>query len=146
MSIFSGTALHYDINSNGGLFEILSSSGEGNVLFEMIDNLSIGYILSILLLIVIFISYVTAADSNISAMSAICSEGINPDKPEAPLYLKIIWGITIALLALIMITNAGVEGIKMLCVLGGFPALFIGILAGIACLRLLFNKKIFAND
>ena len=142
MSIFGGTALHFDLESSGGLFEILNSAGEGNVLFEMIEKISYGQLINIFLLLMIFISYVTAADSNISAMSAICTKGIQPDNPEAPIGLKILWGSIIGFIAWVMITNAGIDGIKMLCVLGGFPALFIGIFVALGAIKLLIRPKI----
>jgi choline-glycine betaine transporter len=141
MAIFGGTALHFDLESSGGLYEILNSAGEGNVLFEMIAKISYGQFINIFLLLMIFISYVTAADSNISAMSAICTKGIQPDNPEAPIGLKILWGSIIGFIAWVMITNAGVDGIKMLCVLGGFPALFIGIVVALGAIKLLVRPK-----
>ena len=108
----------------------------------MIEKISYGQLINIFLLLMIFISYVTAADSNISAMSAICTKGIQPDNPEAPIGLKILWGSIIGFIAWVMITNAGIDGIKMLCVLGGFPALFIGIFVALGAIKLLIRPKI----
>ena len=92
----------------------------------------------------IFISYVTAADSNISAMSAMSSKGIRPDDPEAAIWIKIIWGIAIGLISWIMITYAGIDGVRILCVLGGFPALFIIILVGLGLVKMLLMSGV--ND
>ena len=82
----------------------------------------------------------TAADSNTSAMSNICTKGITPDHPESPLYIKVAWGLIIGLIAWIMITFAGIDGIKMISVLGGFPALIIMLFVAIGALRIVLNS------
>ncbi|MEM6806172.1 MAG: BCCT family transporter, partial [Bacteroidota bacterium] len=84
---------------------------------------------------------VTAADSNTSAMSGISTEGINPENPEAPLMIKIAWGLMIGIVSYIMITFAGIDGIRMTSNLGGFPALFLVICVAIGLLRVLLKRK-----
>ncbi len=140
MMIFSGSALAFDISSEGGLYKILTEKGEENVMFTIFKSLPYGKIISIVTLIMVFMSYVTAADSNISAMSAMSSNGINPENPEAPLWIKAVWGTLIGSIAWVMLTLAGIDGIRLLCILGGFPALFIIILVGVGLVKLLFTK------
>lgn len=139
MTIFSGASLGLDISNNGSLFEILNSQGEENVMFSILGGLPYGKWICLLTLLMIFFSYVTAADSNISAMSAISTTGISPENPEAPILMKLVWGSLVGLIAWVMITSAGIDGIRMLCVLGGFPALFILILVGIGMVKLCFS-------
>ena len=125
MTVFSGLAIDYDLLYQGALHTILINEGEENVLFTILMDFPFGQLLAFLTIGMIFISYVTAADSNVSAMSAMSSTGIHPENPEAPIWIKVIWGSLIGLIAWIMITSAGIDGIRLLCVLGGFPALFI---------------------
>jgi len=141
---FGGAAIIYDLLAEGQLYDVLNAKGEQQVLYEIYNRLPIGYILSIITVFLVFISYVTAADSNTSAMSAISSNGINPNEPEAPLFIKLIWGSIIGLVAWVMTTTAGIEGLKMLGVLGGFPALFliIAVAFGLIRLLLLTNNKL----
>ncbi|MEM9821780.1 MAG: BCCT family transporter [Bacteroidota bacterium] len=140
MMVFSGIALENDLASNGQLFQVVNAQGEENVMFVIFENLPFGKAISIFTLVMVFISYVTAADSNISAMSAISTNGISPEDPEAPIHLKVIWGTVVGLLAWVMITSAGIDGIRLLCVLGGFPALFIIIIVAAGLVRVLLNK------
>src|SRR3546814_12914527 len=58
-------------------------------------------------------------------MSALSTRGISPEAPEAPLLVQIIWGVTVGLVAIILVASAGIDGIRMMSVLGGFPALFV---------------------
>ncbi len=139
LMIFSGISIEFDLQKSGELYNLMKAQGEQNVLYAVLAELPLAQMVSLFTLIIVFISYVTAADSNTSAMSSISSIGINPDNPEAPLTVKIIWGCFIGLIAWIMITTAGVDGIRLLNVLGGFPALFliIGVMLGL--LKLMLN-------
>ncbi len=141
MSIFSGTTLLFDIAQHGSLFSLMKETGEESVMYAIFNQLPFGRLISISTILMIFISYVTAADSNISAMSSISSHGIDPKHPEAPIWIKIIWGVIIGIISWIMLTYAGIDGIKMLSVLGGFPALFIIILAACGLLKLLIHSN-----
>jgi len=141
MSIFSGAALELDLTTSGNLYQVLQTEGEENVLFTVLQSLSGGQAISMMALVMIFISYVTAADSTISAMSSMSSVGINPDNPEAPIWIKIVWGSLIGVIAWIMITSAGVDGIRLLCVLGGFPSLFIILMVSLGLLKMLFTHR-----
>lgn len=138
MIIFGGASLAIDQDSQGSLFQILSTQGEENVLYQMFSFFPNTKLLSIFALILIFFSYVTIADSNVSAMSAISTTGIQPEHPEAPIWIKVVWGSLIGIIAWVMISSAGIDGIRMLCVLGGFPALFIIIAVGLGMVKMLF--------
>ena len=108
----------------------MTQSGEESVMYAVFNQLPFGKWVSMFMVVVIFISYVTAADSNISAMSSMSTSGIGGTE-EAPLYIKVSWGVVIGLLTFIMLSSKGVDGIRLLSVLGGFPALLIIILVAI---------------
>lgn len=135
--IFSGTAIYFDLQSEGALFATLSHEGPEKVIYALFNEFPMTQVTGIVFLLITFISYVTAADSNTSAMSNICIKGITPAHQESPIYMKIVWGAIVGTLAFIMITFAGIDGIKMISVLGGFPALFLILLVGVSALRLL---------
>jgi choline-glycine betaine transporter len=140
MVIFGGTSMSMDEATGGQLYDILLNAGEQNVIFTILADLPLGSIMSVVFLFIVFVSYVTAADSNTSAMSGICTVGITPENPEAPLSIKVIWGVLIGLVAWVMVTQAGVDGIRIISVLGGFPALFLLIIVALGLLRLIFQK------
>ncbi len=137
MMIFGGTSLHLDyFGVDSPIYAILQNEGIENVAFAILGDLPFPKIVSFIFLIIIFLSFVTASDSNTSAMSGLSSTGISPDSPEPSLLIKIIWGVTIGAISLIMITNSGIEGVKMASNLGGFPAMFFMILAAWALVKL----------
>lgn len=139
MMIFAGTSIHTDLQQTGALYQTMLDHGEEQVIFSILEGLPLGNVVSILFLFIMFISFVTAADSNTSAMSGISTKGVSPEHPEAPFTIKAIWGVIIGSVALIMVTTAGTEGIKMISVLGGFPALFLIISVGVGAVRMIIK-------
>lgn len=141
MVIFSGAAMEVDMNAGGMLNKVLQQDGPQNVVFALFGELPLGLLVSFIFLLIAFLSYVTAADSNTSAMSAMSSVGISPETPESPLSIKIIWGLVIGVLSWTMIAKAGIEGVKQISVLGGFPALFLIILVGVGLVKMMLNPS-----
>ncbi len=136
MVVFSGATIALDRASGGALNAVLASQGPDPVLYTLFTALPGGAIAVVFLIAAIFLSYVTAADSNVSAMSALSTHGISPDTPEAPLGVKIVWGVAVGLVAIVLVGGKGLDGIRMISVLGGFPALFVIIGAALALARL----------
>lgn len=137
MMVFGGTSLHIDMENNHVLYEILQDTGVENVIFSIFQEFPFSTLISVFFLLMTFLSYVTAADSNTTAMGGISSVGISPDSPEPPLWIKIAWGISIGLIAWIMVSFAGLDGIKMTSNLGGLPALFLVFAIAIGMIRLI---------
>lgn len=140
MLVFSGTAMNMDIEGGGSLYAIMQASGEEQVIFSLLEALPLGKIISVIFVLIMFVSFVTAADSNTSAMSGISTKGISPDTPEAPFLIKLIWGVMIGLISFVMVTTAGTDGIKMISVLGGFPALFLLILVAAGAVKMIWES------
>lgn len=138
MTIFSGSALHLNQLMDNALYTLMGTAGEEAVMYALMEQLPWGGLLSTFTLCIIFLSYVTAADSNISAMSAISSTTESIDG-EAPYSIKIIWGLVIGALTYTMLSTEGINGIRILSVLGGLPALFIVLLAGASLARLVYS-------
>ena len=88
-----------------------------------------------------FISFVTASDSNTNAMAGLCTSGITQEEQEAAPWLKIVWGITVGVVTWILISFAGIDGIKAASNLGGFPNMFIMILMIIGLLKIAKNPQ-----
>jgi len=141
MMIFSGTSLQIDQLSAGSLYDKMTQFGPESVIYNIIGQLPISQIVGPAFLLITFISYVTAADSNTSAMSNICTRGITTVDQESPAFIKITWGMIIGVLAWVVISYAGIDGIKMISVLGGFPALFLIILIALGAIKAVITHK-----
>lgn len=140
MVIFGGNSIFFD-GILGGVFQAeLAQNGPESVVYQLLRQFPLSNVTSGFFLVLVFLSYVTAADSNISAMSALSVDGITPANPEAPLYIRLIWGVVIGTVSWVMISFAGVDGIKIISNIGGFPAMLLLTLVGSGLLRLLFSS------
>ncbi|MEM7574004.1 MAG: BCCT family transporter [Bacteroidota bacterium] len=140
MIIFGGSSIHLDLETAGAFQAGLTENGPESLIYQLFGELPATELVSGFFLLVVFLSYVTAADSNISAMGGLSVQGISPEQPEAPLYIRLIWGLVIGLVSWVMITFAGIDGIKLISTIGGFPAMLLIILVGLGLLRLLLQK------
>ncbi|HHY42068.1 MAG TPA: BCCT family transporter [Thermoanaerobacterales bacterium] len=138
MTIFSGTSIHLQM-SGFGLSEVLSQKGPEGVIYAVFSSLPLSGLIILFYLFIVFISYVTAADSNTTAIAALSTTGISPENQEASISMKVLWGIIIGSISWIMISFAGIDGIKMLSNLGGFPALFLIIMVVVSIIRVALN-------
>ena len=134
MSIFSGTAISFQLNGQVDLVDALTRWGPESVVYQIFDHMPSTDLLTGFFLLIVFVSYVTAADSSTDAISGLSAQGVSPDTPDPPRLIKYLWGGLIGLTSWVMISYTGVDGIKMLSNLGGLPALVLLIPISIAAL------------
>lgn len=126
ISIFSGTAIYIDMTQAGILSATLNESGVEKLLYYMFGQLPLSGFMTVLLLFIAYVSYVTAADSNTDAIGDLCTAGFTADTEEkAALGVKVLWGSIIGIVSWTMVSFVGIDGIKMLSNLGGLPASII---------------------
>ncbi len=123
MAIFTGTAIHMQLYGDVGLSEILDQQGLEGAMYAFWEQFPLAKVSIPLFLVTSFLSFVTAADSITCAMSGLSATGISPESPEPSKAIKITWGVTIGLVAWVMISFAHLDGVRMLSNLGGLPAL-----------------------
>lgn len=149
MSIFGGAAMHIDQTESGVLSTALTEMGPEAIIYLVIDRYPLASLISIVFIFLSFISYVTAADSNTEAIASVCRKDSTPENmnqmADAPtdrssLILKVVLAVFIGTTAWVMTAFTGVDGVRTLSNLGGFPALFIVIGLNIAVLKLVYRS------
>ncbi|MFW5981057.1 MAG: BCCT family transporter [bacterium] len=143
MTILSGTTLNFQLTGKVDVLQVLNEQGTGAAAYAVLGELPLSGIIIGLYLIAVMISFITATDSTTNAMSSISTSGIKIGDEEAPLLIKIIWGIIIGGIALVFITTLGIDGIKMMSYLGGFPALFLGLFSLVSLILIMRKPKKF---
>jgi glycine betaine transporter len=143
MAIFCSTAVHMQLYEGIDLAAQLDPSDPLRVLYVVLDRLPFTGILVPILLVTSFLSMVTTVDSNTDAMSNISSTGISPENPEASVFVKILWGLVMGMIAWIMVTFAGLDGIRMLSRLGGLPVLFLCVAIAGSAILVMMNPSRF---
>ena len=130
--IFSNLAINYQLSGKLDLINILNTEGAEATIYAIFREMPGAQIIIILFFVALLLSMITAMDPTTNSIAALSTTGISPEKQEAPVYLKVMWGVMFAVLSYIMLTIAGIDGIKMVSNLGGLPNIFI-ILGGIIC-------------
>jgi choline-glycine betaine transporter len=136
MTVFGGASLLTEMAEPDLLQDALNTDGPEFVLYALLDTLPWGGIVAVGVVGVSFLSYVTAADSNMDVISSLCLPGESPDAKRLELTIKAVFAIAVGFAAWIMISLSGIDGIRMLSSLGGLPALFILLAFGGALVRL----------
>lgn len=142
MGLFATAAIYFEMNG-AGLFTALNERGAEAVVYTIFRQLPLAILVIPFYIFIVFISFVTAADSNTNAMAGLCTHGISQESQESPSWLKIVWGVTLALVAWIMISFANIDGIKAASNLGGFVNLFLAIFMIAGLLKVARNPKKF---
>ncbi|PKM52077.1 MAG: BCCT transporter [Firmicutes bacterium HGW-Firmicutes-7] len=143
MAVLGGTAIHLQMTGKVDILTIMNEQGSAAAGYAVLGSLPFSGILIGIYLLAVLISFITATDSTTNAMASICTTGITDGGQEAPLYIKVTWGIIVGAVALIFISTLGIDGIRMLSYLGGFPALFLGILSLISLIYIMGKPKKF---
>ncbi len=144
MTLVGGNALFTQISGAADLVNAYNNIGVESVPYLMLETMPLGkLIITPLFIVLIFLSIVTAANSNTTAMAGISTQGITPENPEAPAWLKLTWGIIIMTLAYIMISLVGINGVKIIANFGGMFAGLIMIGATVSLAILVFKYKDF---
>lgn len=140
MGLFSTASIYYEMNGMG-FKEMLAEKGPESIVYAVFDQLPLSMIIIVFYLFIVFISFVTASDSNTTAMAGLCTTGITEEQQESPSWLKIVWGITIGVVTWILISSAGIGGIKAASNLGGFPNMFLVLIFVVGLFKIARNPK-----
>lgn len=136
-TVFGGAAIHMQKSGSFDLWASISTKGVEYTVFAFLQQFPLSSIVIPVFLITVVISFVTLADSMTTCVAAMSTRGITPENAEAPALLKIVWGVVMGLLAYIMVSLSGVDGVKMIGAVAGLPimilmlTLFVSTLKGV---------------
>ncbi|MCF8019666.1 MAG: BCCT family transporter [Vallitaleaceae bacterium] len=143
MTILSGTTLNFQMTGRVDVLAVMNEQGSAAAAYAVLGELPLSGIIITIYLIAVLISFITATDSTTNAMASICTTGIREGSQEAPLFIKVAWGVIVGTVSLVFIATLGIDGIKMMSYLGGFPALFLGLFSLVALLRIMRKPEKF---
>ncbi|WP_026393566.1 BCCT family transporter [Acetobacterium malicum] len=140
-SIFGGLALDLQLRGVADMSGFLADNGAQAFMMYIFEFLPFTELIRIIMLVTIGLSFITLADSmtsTISTMSLKQSKGVK----EAPLPIKVFWGVFIGLISLVFVISGGIDGIKIVKTIAGFPILFIELAMILGFLYHLFSGKL----
>ena len=133
MTIFGGAAMSIDLAGAGLLTAALERNGPESVVYALFNALPFAGAIAIAFVVLTFVSFVTAMDSNTHSIASVCMKPATGEIPvagRASLWVKIFWGGLVGAIAFVMTATTGIDGVRMLSNLGGLPGLFILIAMG----------------
>ncbi|MEG1431478.1 BCCT family transporter [Eubacterium sp.] len=140
-SIFGGFALNIQLTGAFDLMAFYNESGAEAFMMKLFEFLPGTDIIRVIMLVLISLSFITLADSMTSTISQMSLKNQTSDVKEAPLPIKVFWGVLIGAVSVLFVCSGGIEGIKIVKTIAGFPILFIQIAMIIGFLRYFLKGK-----
>ncbi|PAB56213.1 BCCT family transporter [Anaeromicrobium sediminis] len=137
---FGGFTLDLQASGTFDMMNYINTAGFDGVMLKVAEFLPLGNIIQPLIILTVMLSYVTMADSMTSSISIMSLK--DSRVKEAPIAIKVFWGVLMGALAVIFVTAGGIDGVKTLLAISGLPVLLVMIMlfAGILK-RLVINKN-----
>ncbi|HEO5330015.1 TPA: BCCT family transporter [Streptococcus agalactiae] len=107
------------------------------VLFATFNHYTLGWLLSIIAIILIFSFFITSADSATYVLAMLTEDGnLNPKNRT-----KVIWGLVLAVIAIVLLLSGGLLALQNVLIIVALPFSFVMILMMLALLVELFHEK-----
>lgn len=140
-SVWGGTALNWQSSGKADIITAIQQNGAVSGIWEFLKHVPLGTILIPVLIVTLIAAFSTTADTMSTTIATLCTEGAKHDE-EPALWQKIVWGVSIGLIACIMVAfgggEQGVDGVKYLAACGGFVVLAIFVLQIVATIKVFF--------
>lgn len=143
-AIWGGSAIKWQMDGTLDLISVVANNGAVSGLWSFMQHLPLSSVLIPLAIFTLILSFSTAADSMSMTIATICTRNMTAEE-EPPRNLKILWGLSISIIAYIMLTFGGgaqgVDGIKFLAAAGGFTVLFLFALIVASAIKVFVMKR-----
>lgn len=139
LGLFSASSVYYEL-AGKGINDAMVAGGTASATYAVLKQLPIPVISIAVFLSIVFVSFITASDSNTNAMAGLCTKSVSENSEESPAWLKLVWGITIGALCVIFVRAfKSTDALKYLSNLGGFPIVFLLIIITVSFVKVMTN-------
>ena len=143
-SVWGGTALKWQTSGKADIIATIQEEGAVAGIWEFLKHVPLGAIIIPVIIVALIAAFSTTDDTMSTTIAALCTKGAKHDE-EPAIWQKIVWGVSIGLIACIMVAfgggEQGVDGVKYLAACGGFAVLTIFILQVASAIKLFFLDK-----
>ncbi|HUC81208.1 MAG TPA: BCCT family transporter [Flavisolibacter sp.] len=122
-AVFGGTALNLELFHNGKIAEA-AQTDVTSALFNTLQQLPIGGILTIIATLLIITFFITSADSATFVLGMLSSKGI----PNPKTKVKLVWGILQSSIAAVLLLSGGLQGLQTASIIAALPFSIIMVL------------------
>lgn len=124
MSIFGGTAVQFQWSGVFDIWSAVQQNGLESTVYAIFQQFPMSTLLICVFVITVAISFATLADPMTSVLATISTKGLRVEE-EAPIRLKIIWGLTAGTIAYLLVASGGVSSLRGMLSLAGFPMMIL---------------------
>ncbi|MGC0144164.1 BCCT family transporter [Pseudactinotalea sp. Z1732] len=126
--IFGSGSIDIEMNGDGGLVDRVVGDGDiPGALFAFLENFPFAMVTSAISIVLVVIFFTTSVDS----AALITDTMANGHEEDAPLRQRVFWGISIAMIAVILLTvtagGAGLEALETTTIVVGFPFFILAL-------------------
>jgi choline-glycine betaine transporter len=140
--MFGSLAAHIQYIMGEPLGQVLAENGHQFMQLYTLKYLPLTGLLRPLLLLTQVISIVTLADSMTSTVSMMTiKRGKNYHSEEAPVGLKVFWGVVMGAISVLFLYSGGLDGAKSVKIMSGFPILILEFVVLVGFLRFFAKGK-----
>lgn len=143
-AVWGGTALDWQMSGKVDLVAAIQANGAMAGLWEFLKAVPLGFIIIPVVMVTLIAAFATTADTMSTTIAAVCTKGARHDE-EPALWQKVLWGVTIGLIAAIMVAfgggEQGINGVKYLSACGAFAVLGVFILQIFSTIKVFFFDK-----
>ncbi|KFC20345.1 BCCT family transporter [Chryseobacterium sp. FH1] len=132
MSVFGNSGMWIDLNIANGALSALVSDPDA-LMFRFLEYLPLSDILSLAVVCIIMIFFVTSADSGILVMDSISTK----NSSKSPKIQIVFWGLLLAALALMLLNAGGLQVLQTMTLITALPFAVIMILFVVSLMKAL---------
>lgn len=141
LGLFSSSSFYYEL-SGKGINQAMLDGGTASATYAVLKQLPIPIVSIAVFLTIVFVSFITASDSNTNAMAGLCTKNVTTDDQKSPTWLKIVWGVTIGVMCLIFLKAfKTTDALKYLSNLGGFPVVFLLLIVIVSFVKVINHPQ-----
>src|SRR5690606_15612747 len=112
------------------------------LLFKFLEFFPAAGLTSVLAIFIIFIFFVTSADSGIFVMNSIATK----NAAKSPKWQLVFWGALLAILALVLLNAGGLNSLQTMTLITALPFSIIMLLFGYSLIqRLIIDRNYYAK-
>ncbi|MFV0247735.1 MAG: BCCT family transporter [Tenacibaculum sp.] len=127
-TVLGGSGLFFEINNPGSILNVFNANGGFNIpgtLLSITKQLPLGFVVSVLFLLLSATFIVTTGDSMSYTISSISLKKVNISEQETSKTLRIFWGLAMGLTAIILLYIGGISALQSFIVITAVPVSLI---------------------
>ncbi|WP_298326564.1 BCCT family transporter [Haloactinopolyspora sp.] len=135
-AVMGGTAIHQELFGDGGLVDPDEGVVAENALFDMLNNLPLGSVLSVIAIVLVAVFFITSSDSGSLVVDMLASGG----HPDPPTWSRVLWALLEGAVAIALLLAGGLVALQAGAIATALPFSVVLILMCVAVYKA-FNRE-----